>query len=175
MAGAARWWLGLSLLGALGAAAAYAAVEQPADSSPDLSSERGRDQLMALLAQKERALARREQTVVDREAELRAAEEQLGKRLKELEELRGDIRGMLEKLDEDREARIIGLIKMFEAMRAPQAAPILEKADPAVALEVLERMNKGKAGKILAAMDPDKAAYFTNRLGMAALKRRETR
>lgn len=135
------------------------------------STERGKDQLTTLLRRKEAALDRREQSLVAKEADLRAAEEKMSERLAELTRLREEINGLLEKLDTDREARVVHLVKMFESMRPPSAAAILEKTDESIALEVLERMNKSKAGKVLAAMDPAKAAKFSERIGKAALSK----
>jgi flagellar motility protein MotE (MotC chaperone) len=170
-----RWSvLGLMLgaavgLGVSSVGAQEAAFGQSAEDAVRPSPEAGREQVMALLVRKESDLDRREATLLAREQDLRAAEEQVGKRLSELQTLRDDIRGMLTGLDEERTARVMGLVKMFESMRAAQAAAILEKTDADIALAVLSRMNKGKAGKALAAMTPEKAAYFAERLGGPAL------
>lgn len=170
-----RWSiLALLLGGAVGlGVSSVGAQEQPMGLSPEESvrpaPEAGREQVMALLVKKENDLQRREATLLAREQDLRAAEEQVSKRLAELGTLRDDIRGMLTGLDDERTARVAGLVKMFESMRAAQAAAILEKTDADIALAVLSRMNKGKAGKALAAMTPEKAAYFAERLGGPAM------
>ena len=59
---------------------------------------------------------------------------------------------------------------MFESMRPPYAAAILVKTEPNVAVEVLGRMNKSKAGKVMAAMAPDRAAWFADQIGGPPLK-----
>ena len=137
------------------------------------TADRG-EELMALLSRKERTLERREVTLNAREADLRAAEVQVQTRLTELQELRSEIRLLLVDLDEDREARVVHLVKMFESMRPPQAADILAVTEDAVALEVLERMNRAKAGKTLAAMPAERAAYLAERIGDAALRKELT-
>jgi flagellar motility protein MotE (MotC chaperone) len=76
---------------------------------------------------------------------------------------------MLTDLDGEREERVASLVKMFESMRPKQAAAILQVTDDEIALEVLERMNRGKAGKTLAAMEPKRAATLAERIGRAAL------
>lgn len=145
--------------------------------APDLggdfrgSTERGKEQLTTLLRRKEAALDRRETSLVAKEADLRAAEEKMAERLAELTKLREEINTLLADLDQEREARVAGLVKMFESMRPPAAAAILEQTEEAIALEVLERMNKTKAGKVLAAMSPAKAARFSERIGKAALNK----
>ena len=61
----------------------------------------------------------------------------------------------------------------FEKVRAKQAAAILEKTDDDVSVLVLEQMNAAKSGKILAAMNADKAAYLTERLAQHPIKKGE--
>jgi flagellar motility protein MotE (MotC chaperone) len=172
MKAAARWTAGTILFGALlglGVSVAVGAQDGSLDPSQRPSPETGREQILALLERKERALERREATVAAREADLRAAEEQLQKRLAELQSLRDEVRKDLVTLDEDREKRVVHLVKMFESMRAPQAAAILAVTEDAIALEVLERMNRSKAGKVLAAMPPDRASALAEQIGDAAL------
>lgn len=145
------------------------------DTSPDLSlrpsPDRGKEEVMRLLARKERLLIERERLVEKKEADLRAAQVEVEDRIEELQGLRDEVRAQLAELDEDREARITHLVKMFESMRGKQAAGVLEKTEPDIALEVLERMKKDQAGKVLAAMDPTIAGQFASVIGEAALTR----
>ncbi len=129
----------------------------------------GKEKLYAILDRKIRAVERREATLAAREADLRAAEVQIEERLGELQGLREDIRGLLTDLDEDRELRMIHLVKMFETMRPGQAATIIAASDDALALELLRRMNRGKAGKALAQMPTERAAFLAEQLGGPAL------
>jgi flagellar motility protein MotE (MotC chaperone) len=133
------------------------------------SPDRGREEVMRLLARKERNLLEREKLVDKKEADLRAAQEEVEQRISELQGLRDELRLQLGDLDEDREARITHLVKMFEAMREKKAAAILEITEDTVALEVLERMKKDKAGKILGSMTPDRASELAESIGDAAL------
>ncbi|MDP6934096.1 MAG: hypothetical protein QGG40_14320 [Myxococcota bacterium] len=129
----------------------------------------GAQSVLDQLARKDRALQRREATLSSREADIRAAEEQVEKRLAELQTLRTEVRALLEDLDAEREARVAGLVKMFEGMRSNEAALILAVTEEGVALEVLMRMNRSKAGKALADMNPAQAARFTEVMGAEAL------
>ncbi len=167
------WSLGMLLTGSiigLGVSALGASEDELAETIRP-TADRGREEVMALLSRKERALERRAETLDAREADLRAAEQQVEERLVELQKLRNDIREQLAELDGDREAKVAHLVKMFESMRPPQAADILTVTEDAIALEVLERMNRAKAGKVLAAMPPERAAYLAERIGGAALGR----
>jgi flagellar motility protein MotE (MotC chaperone) len=105
----------------------------------------------------------------DREADLRVAEEELTQRLEDLKTLREELTTLLIKADDDREKRIEQLKAMFEGMRSNDAALILASTDPDVALEVLQRMSRTKAGKVLAAMKPAQAATLAERMASKPL------
>jgi flagellar motility protein MotE (MotC chaperone) len=173
MARFSRWSVGMLVVGSI-IGLGVSALGAPEDDLSDAlrpAADRGRDEVMALLSRKERALERRMATLDAREADLRAAETQVETRLVELQSLRDGIRLLLTDLDADREKRVTHLVKMFESMRAPQAADILTVTEDTIALEVLERMNRSKAGKTLAAMPPERAAYLAERIGDAALRK----
>ena len=80
-----------------------------------------------------------------------------------------DIEKMLVELDELQQERVTALVKMMESMRDKQAAAILNETEDAVALEVLMRMNVAKAGKAMAKMDAERAAFFADSLGSPPL------
>ncbi len=163
--------LGALLLGGAGGYGVSVARGAP-DSGPlgvRATADQGKDRLYSLLMRKDAALKRREELVENEKQDLRAAESALEGRLLELQKIRDEIRGMLAELDSDREARVAHLVKMFESMRPNQAAAILSVTEDAIALEVLERMNREKAGKTLAAMDPQRASDLAERIGRAAL------
>lgn len=150
---------------------AATAVGAPSSTTQTVRSDqaRGAEALMDLLDQKDRGLKRREATLEAREADLRAAEAELKARLDELKDVRTNIQGLLEELDEKQKKRVTTLVKMMEAMRDKQAAAILNEAEDVVALEVLMRMNVAKAGKAMAKMAPARAAFFAEKMGRPPL------
>ncbi len=119
---------------------------------------RGVQELAAALNSRERQLDARERTLEDRERDLREAEVRLEERLGDLDQLRTDMDDMLVQLEEEQEARVRALVRMVESVRPAQAAPIVSQLDEALAVDVLVRMNRSKAGKLLAAMSPAQAA-----------------
>ena len=163
--------IGALMLGALGGYGVSVARGAPGDGALSVraSATQGNGRLFQLLQKKDDALKRREDLLEDEKQDLRTAEAALQSRLLELQKLRDQIREMLTDLDGEREQRVVNLVKMFESMRPKQAAGILEVTDDEIALEVLERMNQGKAGKTLAAMEPTRAAALAERIGRAAL------
>ena len=155
------------------AGAAATAVGAQGSDAPSIRSEqaRGAEAIMDLLEQKDRGLTRREATLEAREADLRAAEAEVQVRLDELAIVRDDISKMLTQLDDRQKERVTTLVKMMESMRDKQAAAILNETEDAVALEVLMKMNTSKAGKALAKMAAERAAFFAEQMGAPPIPR----
>jgi flagellar motility protein MotE (MotC chaperone) len=65
-----------------------------------------------------------------------------------------------EQNDED----VMALVQMVEAMRPAEAGAVLVETKDSLAVQVLEKMGRGKAGKALATMDPKKAAALAERM-----------
>jgi flagellar motility protein MotE (MotC chaperone) len=120
--------------------------------------------LLGELDNRDRALDRRETSLMAREEELRNLEAELQSRLEELEGVRTELSTLLEQADAERETKVQGLVKMVEVMRGNQAAAVLVELEPELAIEVLDRMKSTKAGKALAAMPPVKAAVLAERM-----------
>ena len=91
-------------------------------------------------------------------------------RIEELESLREELQVLMSEGDAQRNERVEALIKMTESMRSAQAAAVLEEMDQDLAVEVLDGMNRGKAGKALAAMPPAKAAELAEALTLTPLQ-----
>jgi flagellar motility protein MotE (MotC chaperone) len=150
---------GLAVCGA----SALAVDGQPTSAAQELApTSEGMQWLMDKLRQKERSLDHREATLAAREADLRLAEQKLEERVEELRVLREELRVQLADLDEAQEERVVGLVRMFEGMRSKDAAAILSATDTDIAIHVLERLSRMKAGKVLAEMDPTEAAALAN-------------
>lgn len=147
------------MVGVVGVAFAEGGGAEPRRISGD-----GVEQLAAKLNARERAIDRRETSLQDREADLRAAEDRLEARLGELQELRASIDLQLEGLAEDDERRRAALVVMVEKMKGKDAAPMVGKLDQELAVDVLDRMNPAKAAKVLAAMPPGQSAALASRL-----------
>lgn len=164
MAGQARILLVVG--GLLTAAAAWAAVEhEPREHRATNPQAVALEDLSSQLDARQRSLERREQSVVDRERELRAIEERLKDRTTQLEALRVEIDGLRTQVDAEHKARVTMVVKSVEAMKPAAAAAMVGQLERSLAVEVIKGMNKGKAGKLLAAMPPPDAARLTE--GMA--------
>jgi flagellar motility protein MotE (MotC chaperone) len=158
------------------AGAAYAQTTEPAQEGTDEGDQdveriireplpSASLQLLAdRLTARQRALDRRERDLAEREQDLRAAESRVNQRVAELTELREALEQQVGEVGELTEERIIGVVRMFEAMRSKDAAAVMTELSAEDGVRVLDRMNRTKAGKLLAAMHPVQAADLASRM-----------
>ncbi len=99
-----------------------------------------------------------------RENLLNATELRVNAKLDELKKLKAMIEGLLKKHDDEQEAKLRSLVKIYETMKPKNAARILERLEMDVLLDVVERMREAKSSPIFAAMDPAKAKAVTAKL-----------
>lgn len=126
--------------------------------------QQGAHQLAEDLRRRERELEGREHAADAQRADMAAAETRLTERLAELERTRAAVEALLGKADAERDARVDGLVKMIEANRPSGVSAMFGALDEALAVEVLDRMNRKKAGKLLAALPPAQAARLAERM-----------
>ena len=131
------------------------------------------------MREREQELARREAFLTSKAGSLGALEADLDKRLKETETVKKEIEAMLqrneailaeqkalaeqqEKAEEAaRDLRLQHLVTAYAGMKPEQAANLINSMDDDVAVAILTAMPGGKAGKIMAMVNPDKAARLT--------------
>jgi len=117
----------------------------------DLAAERDR-------IQREReGLLARQQSVAAETVLLTAQQEKMQALLDTLRVSRRDFAA-------EREAAVVKLAKMYEAMKPEKAAPILASLEMDVILDVLSRMKERPAARILASMNSELAATISARL-----------
>lgn len=171
---------------AVGTPAALAA-DQPVSADPPVSTDGGdRDalragaafargdadftpaevELLQDLSRRRDALAAREAELEARAAVLQAAEDQIAGRIAELEALRDRIEGLLVSYDEQEQANIRSLVRIYENMRPRDAARIFEALEMPVLLDVVDGMREAKSAPILAQMLPAKARDLTAELAL---------
>ena len=89
----------------------------------------------------------------DRASEIALAEETLAIETARLEELRGELEGLLTKIDEARQADVERLVALYVNMKPREAATIMNDLDIEVAVTVLGAMPERDAAPVLAAMN----------------------
>ena len=75
--------------------------------------------------------------------------------------MRSEVQDLLKQQNEEETARIASLVKIYEGMKAKDAARIFDTLDMDVLLEVMGKMSERKSAPILAAMNPERARSVT--------------
>jgi flagellar motility protein MotE (MotC chaperone) len=128
-------------------------------------------ELLQQLAERRAELDRRAADLSQREVLLQAAEKRIDEKIARLASLEKDIGGIVDKQDQEDDARLKSLVKIYETMKPQDAARIFEQLDMPVLLSVVEHMKERIAAPILAAMDPARARSVT----LALAERRDQR
>ena len=118
-------------------------------------------ELLQRLVERREALQKRADNLDQREALLAATEARISDKMNELKALQALIESLLVQHDEQEEARLGSLVKIYEAMKPKDAARIFEELDMVVLLEVIGRMKERKSAPILAKMNPNRAKAVT--------------
>ena len=121
-------------------------------------------ELLQKLTRRREEIERRGRELEERTALLQAAERRIDEKVGELKALQSRIESLLVQHDEQEDAQMRSLVKIYESMKPKEAARIFEELDMVVLLEVIDRMNERRAAPILAKMNPNKAKAVTLRL-----------
>lgn len=113
---------------------------------------RGRD-----LDARERAIGARAELMVTTERQLSA---QIGK----LEVLKAELEASLDQVNKDEEARLVQLVKVYEAMKAKKAAVVFDGMELPLLLRIVRRMRDAKVAAIVEEMAPETAHRLTTEL-----------
>jgi len=127
------------------------------------------EELMEVLRKRSQVLDRREEELRMEEERLKELETELETRIAELRRIRQQIDEALAELRSIEKERLLRLAKLFENMAPEEAAARIDKLEPDLAIQLLQLIKARKAGKILAAIEPDKAAELSQRMGTQRL------
>jgi len=120
-----------------------------------------RMELFTDLSKRRKDLEAKEKELNLREALLKAAQAELEQKTNELNTIKTDIEDLLKQQTEQEDKRITSLVKIYEGMKAKDAANIFNSLDMDVLLQVLSRMSERKSAPIIAAMDQQRARDVT--------------
>lgn len=113
------------------------------------------------LDKRRQALDGRAKDLQAQEALLKAARQEMDRKYAELSLIRGQIETLLEEQGAQERAQIMSLVKIYEAMKAKDAAVIFNTLDVGIVKRVMMNMSERKASAILAKMDPERAKTLT--------------
>jgi flagellar motility protein MotE (MotC chaperone) len=116
------------------------------------------------LTERRSGLDVREKDIERREAMMKAAEDQIERKITEMKNLQSTIEGLLRQYNDQEDNKMRSLVKIYENMKPKDAAKIFEQLDMPILMEVIERMKEQKIAPILAEMDPGKARTVTSEL-----------
>jgi len=114
------------------------------------------------LAERREALDARDRDLTLRENLVKAAEERINKKIDEMKGMQASVEGMLKKVDEEDDAKLRSLAKMYESMKPKDAGKIFDQLDQRTLMGVIAKMKETKAGQIIANMSPDRAKEITD-------------
>lgn len=116
------------------------------------------------LSERRESLDGRERDLELRENLVKAAEARIDKKISEMKSMQTDVEGMLKQVDDQDDAKMKSLAKMYESMKPKDAGKIFDQLDVKTLTGVVPRMKEQKAGLIIANMSPDKAKDLTDAL-----------
>ena len=116
------------------------------------------------LAERRAALEQRESELNLREGLLDAAEQRIEVRITEMQSLRDEINGLIRVYDDQEQAELQKLVKIYETMKPKDAARILQDMELGVLLSIMESMKERSSAPILASMNPQTARDVTAEL-----------
>ena len=148
--------------------------DKPAEARPvpgqELLSE---IEILQKLAARRKQIEEMERQLQMREDLLQASEGRIAKRVDELKGLEEQIGGA-QKAQEQRKAQELGdLVKMYEGMKAKDAARVFDKLDIGLLAEIGRQMNPKKLGDVVAKMSPEQAERLTVELANRRPKDKE--
>lgn len=92
-------------------------------------------------------------------------EKELEERASQLSSLKKEIEDYLKKAQVERDTKMKWLARVYEEMQAEEVASIIERLDDELSLEILSQMSERQVGKILGAMEVQKAAKLAQKIG----------
>lgn len=111
-----------------------------------------------------KALKAKEDELARKERSLRTLEQNLDKKLAELNDLEKRLKKMIADADVLKDNKIKHLVGVYTAMKAKQAAQVIESLDTDLAVKILSGMRGRSAGAILGFVTPKKAAKLSEEL-----------
>lgn len=122
------------------------------------------DDMVKLIEQKQTELKDREEAVKREEERVAALRREVEERIEKYTKLLARIEEALKKLEQAKNERLDSIVKSYESMPPEDAAVRISSLDHETAIAIMQRMKSKKAGAVMAAMQPAKAAELTKAL-----------
>jgi flagellar motility protein MotE (MotC chaperone) len=126
-----------------------------------ISTAVAQDDMVKLVEAKRVELKEKEESLRLEEARLNALRKDVDEKIATYTKLLAQIESVLKKAELAQGEKIQNVVKAYEVMSAEDAAARLSALDDATVLQIMTGMKSKKAGAIIAAMAPKKAASLT--------------
>ena len=117
--------------------------------------------ILQKLSERRKKLEEIERSLQMREDLLKASEDRIGKRVDELKTIEDKIGGATQAKEVAKAKELADLVKMYESMKAKDAARVFDKLEIGLAADLGRQMNPKKLGDIVAKMSADQAERLT--------------
>jgi len=117
--------------------------------------------LLQKLAERRVEIDARARELDTRVALLAAAESRIDQKIQDFKALQATIESLIKTYDEQQDAKLMSLVKIYENMKPKDAARIFEELEMDVLLQVAERMKERSLAPIMAKMNPQRARDVT--------------
>lgn len=128
--------------------------------------------ILQKLAERRKMLEAREKEIETREGLLKATEGKIEKRIDDLRTLEQSVGTAAVAKEEEKNKELEDLVKMYESMKAKDAARVFDRLDTKLLVGIARQMNPKKLGDVVAKMSPEAAEKLTvelaNRRGREA-------
>lgn len=137
-------------------------TERPTEAKPlpgqELLSEMA---ILQKLAERRKQLEQREQDLDTRENLLKATEGKIEKRIDDLRSMETQVGKAATAKEEETSKELADLVKMYESMKAKDAARVFDRLDSRLLVDIARQMNPKKLGDVVAKMSPEAAEKLT--------------
>ena len=116
------------------------------------------------LAERREALDIRAQAIDKRAIQLKVTEEEINKKLRQLQEYETRLQKLVNTYSEQEKANIASMVKLYSAMKPQDAARIFNSLDMNITVALLRGMKPSSSSAILSQMDSQKAQTVTAEL-----------
>jgi len=118
-------------------------------------------EILQTLSKRREAIDQWQKDAETKENLLANTEKRIDGKIVEIETLKKEVQAVLDKYNEQEDAKIRSLVKIYESMNPKDAARIFDEIEMPVLLMVIDKMSEKKAAPILASMDANKAKQLT--------------
>ncbi len=117
--------------------------------------------LLQQLVKRREQLDKRETDILVRENLLTQTEYRMDAKFAQMEALKTELAKVLTAYNEQEDAKVKGLVKIYESMKPKDAARIFDELEMPILLMVVDKMNEKRVAPVIAGMDSKKAKQLT--------------